>query len=121
MGRPRLPGDRTARAEQSLVRIALNRRGPGEWNAVVDSIPDFALRVRVARIIWWDYFASKRDGNTHLDKYIDIRDEPAPVDRDTMIAALVTVGYHPETARTRVSCKEYWQPKREMRYDIAYR
>jgi hypothetical protein len=84
------------------VRSPLQRRTEQEWLDRLSEIGCYDLRCKVASIVWWDWLASD-PANSHsviLSRYVNIPMGREP-DPEAVFDALVTLGYHPESARRR--------------------
>jgi hypothetical protein len=79
----------------------LKNRSEMEWLREIEKISP-TVRRPVAKIVWWDHFASRpcKDRAKGFDKYLtpDLADYPT----DQMIRSLIIVGYHPSSAASRM-------------------
>lgn len=79
-----------------------------EWRQRIDTIPDIKIRVRVARIIFWDMFGAKlvTEHQPELDDLVDcplmIRYAYTP---EQIANALISIGYTEKQAVKRVTPK----------------
>ena len=75
-----------------------------EWSDRIEKIKDFATKVLVARIVWWDYLGGRpfTEKKTELSGYVRM-DFQEKVPGDQIVNALVQVGYDRSSATGRVS------------------
>lgn len=85
------------------ARTRLNRRTPDEWRSAIDAIADPILRVQVACIVWWDYFAHREVTArwSQLDDYLKTWRPSWEINQPALEAELLCLGLHPQVARTR--------------------
>lgn len=84
--------------------ISRGRRiDPGVWADNVKRLP-IRYRAAVARIVWWDWFASRTVSNRwdHLDEYMRYPIEGEIWTDDDLKKGLVKVGYPQEEANRRI-------------------
>ena len=98
----------TAREHKAKVaakkkRAILNARSPEEWRSAIDVITDPSIKIQTACIVWWDYFAHRVVSNRwhHLDEYVQAWNVHIHVPQSQFEAALLSIGYLPEDARSR--------------------
>ena len=116
---------------QSPSARAWSRRSrrftPNHWMQLIQSLSPRSLRVKVACLVWWEYFSNQvKSGREHDDtfdfcltrwggmEYEDIKaDEPTA---DDLKIALVNIGYPDETAEGVCMASRRWE-KKEASYD----
>ena len=98
----------TAREHKAKVaakkkRAILNARCPEEWRSAIDTITDPSIKIQAACIVWWDYFAHREvsDRWPHLDECVQAWNVRIHVPQSQFEAALLSIGYLPEDARSR--------------------
>lgn len=92
--------DKERRAKRVLVG-----RAPADWEQRIEQIEDRQVRIRVACIIWWDFYSGQPDDSAWhgLDHYLVER--VGDISEDEMAAGLETLGYSPFQARHRAQGK----------------
>lgn len=92
--------DKERAAKQLLVW-----RPPADWERRIEAIENRQVRIRVACIVWWDYYSGQPDdtGWHGLDHYLVER--VGDITEDQMAAGLETLGYTPFQARHRAQGK----------------
>ena len=92
----------------SLQRaVADNNKSIGDLVDKLDSIKDAAVKSMVASIVWWDLFSNRHVSEriAEFDKFLrnpDIRRHIMRVDRDSVVEALIKIGYDSTKASDRV-------------------
>lgn len=92
------------------LRVRLLRlRSPEEWSRMIHAISNDAVRVKVACIVWWDYFGSRRteDRWPHLDALINQGLGNLSFDKSLAAKTLVKLGYSTSESMRRVNVKTY--------------
>jgi len=108
MGRRRKKKVSAEEMARLLARLEWGRvakkRGPGDWLALVMGIPGQAVRVQVAGIVWWDFFAMRNvpDRWVELDEVLDDWRAARGVDPEKVRAELVRLGWPENMARKRI-------------------
>lgn len=80
----------------SKLKKMMSAVTPEDWVARIKAIHDPAVRVKVANIVWWDYFADRPSPKAwhHLDTYLEAYEfskDTLSVDR--ILTGLIKVGY----------------------------
>jgi hypothetical protein len=72
--KPKTPAEtqKTREAEIAAINSAMTAIKPEEWLRRIMRIFNMVTRIRVANIVWWDYFAGKRNSKPHLNGYIQM-------------------------------------------------
>lgn len=86
-------------------RKGLRAVKPEVWVKAIESIKSTDLRIRVACIVWWDFFASRPDWH-QLDQYLTMWKSNQILDLDVVRNALVQVGYSARSAKIRATPKK---------------
>lgn len=79
------------------------RIDPGVWADNMKRVP-IRYRAAVARIVWWDWFASRLVGERwdHLDQYLKFPEGGEPWTDEDLKSGLIKAGYPQEEAVRRV-------------------
>jgi hypothetical protein len=78
------------------IRRCLRERSPENWLLRIEMIKDPDVREKIAKIVWWDYFASKPIGqgyNYHLDEYSNRDFNGVYIKPEDMAVELKAIGY----------------------------
>lgn len=82
---------------------------PKEWRERIDKIQHDIVRIKVACIVYWDFFGDKPKRLHHLHNHLDDLlvewHRSHSMNRELVIAGLVQVGYPPGVARARATIK----------------
>jgi hypothetical protein len=79
----------------------LMRKSPDRWLAEIERIPDYAVRMKVASIVYWDYFSGRKctEAWPHLNYLVDAMPPQSynvpMIDPKLVEDALFSVGYSP--------------------------
>lgn len=104
-GRDLTRGTRCKRKIERMRRWGRVSRkfAPDEWRRRIDDlVVSAAVRIQVACIIWWDYFADHSPRWGSLDDLVAAWRPDQCADRDCVRDALEHLGYPPHMARERV-------------------
>ena len=90
------------------VRL-LRLRTPEEWSRMIYAISNENVRIKVACIVWWDYFGSRSTENRwpHLDELVNQGRGNLSFDKSLATKALVKLGYSLNEAERRANVKTY--------------
>ena len=78
------------------IRRCLRERTPENWLLRIEMIKNLNVREKIAKIVWWDYFANKpriKGYNNHLDKYANVQFTDTMISPDDMCNELRKIGY----------------------------
>jgi hypothetical protein len=91
-------------AEQRLWQRVSKQRTPEEWVSRIDLINPASLRVKVACIVWWDYFGGRETERAwhQLDHYVRAWNPNLPEDVSLIVKELIQLGYPVEAANRRM-------------------
>lgn len=92
------------------LRVRLLRlRSPEEWSRMIRAISNDAVRIKVACIVWWDYFGSRHteDRWPHLDALVNKGLGNLSFDKSLVAKALIRLGYLAGEATRRANVKTY--------------
>jgi hypothetical protein len=94
---------------KALEERLLILRAPEEWRRMIYAISNEAVRIKVACIVWWDYFGSRSTENrwTHLDELVNQCRGNLSFDKSLATKALVKLGYSLNEAERRANVKTY--------------
>jgi hypothetical protein len=99
------------RKELKLAVIQLRARTGNEWNKLVGSFNDRALQVKVASIVWWDFFSNRNITQRweELDEFLIDAFNPNLPDPsvEALRDGLTAVGYPPTLAAKRAQGYDY--------------
>ena len=84
------------------MKRMFSSRTAREWVKILDAVPNRILRIKLARIVYWDHYGERRyvDRESAFDKYVWNCDWEVP--REKIIEGLVLIGYSQEQASRRV-------------------
>lgn len=93
-----------ASPEQRLWQRVSKQRTPEEWTALIDAIPCVRTRVKVACIVWWDFFGGRETDNAwpHLSHYVRAWNPNLPEDIPLIVKELIQLGYPVDAANRRM-------------------
>ena len=90
------PGKARVKAEALWLK-AMRERDNDTWQQLLHGIPDSALRLKVSRLVWWDFYACKpaHRADHSLDQTHEdwIRLKEPDVNVDNVVAALASLDY----------------------------
>ena len=92
------------------LRVRLLRlRPPEEWSEMIHSIRDHAVRIKVACIVWWDFFGNRSTSDRwpHLDTLVEKGCGNFSFNRTLVAKALVRLGYSASESTRRANVKTY--------------
>lgn len=94
----------TQKAER-IWRAAVEERTPEAWRAAIDQITDLNLRIKVACLVWWDFFADRPAESRwpHLDDLIKEYKPETQLKPAALAAAMRKVGYLRRSIERRLS------------------
>jgi len=87
---------------ESITRAELNEKTPDQWEREISKLRPYAVRLRVACLVWWDYFGGRKytDRWPHLDGYLG--QDYIETESSDVAAGLRRVGYTPYMSEKRV-------------------
>jgi hypothetical protein len=82
---------------------------PQQWRDAIDKIEDKEVRIQVACIVWWDFFASATCGqaSTILDDLKDSWYAAINPDPEAIRLSLIALGYPEDRAQARSEGRGY--------------
>ena len=94
-----------AKKELRLAVKKLRARAGNEWNGLVGAFNDRALQVKVASVVWWDFFSNRNITKRweELDEFlVDAFNPELPEPSvEALKNGLIAVGYPPALAEKR--------------------
>ena len=84
----------TVQADLDLM-VAAASRSPDDWRAAIDGIGDLSVRVKVAGIVWKDWFGHRPASNgwQHLADHGVVSLPDRDADPEKVCQALIGIGY----------------------------
>jgi len=83
------------------------KRDQDQWCNLIDDIKNVQVRIQIASIVWWDFFAdSTRDNWTKLNKYKKQWKSNFVLSQSEIYDALIFLGYLPYIAKMRSERKD---------------
>ena len=95
---------------------ALRNRTPEEWRENIERIRCHNIRLKVASIVWWDFFGERNTTERwpHLDNYLSQYGRERYTREETVMRALMLVGYPEHQAIKRcITPKDANESRRE--------
>ncbi len=90
---------------KTLRAWLLRLRSPEEWNRMIYAISNNTVRIKVACIVWWDYFSSRHteDRWPQLDALVNQGLGNMSFDKSSVAKALIRLGYSTSGATRRAN------------------
>lgn len=107
------------RRKKAPEHFALSHRTQREWIKLLHEITDIRIRMKVAAIVWWDWYGESRRTASMLRKeFRNLRDEDsfhADIEED-IHRELLRLGYRPFIARIRSKVPLREEDKKRKEY-----
>jgi hypothetical protein len=87
------------------ARTSLSARSPSEWRKLINSIEDYAVKVQVACIVWWDYFGGRTTAErwANLDDLVAAWSKDMRPDLSAIESELLRMGYYRDNVKRKIS------------------
>lgn len=91
-----------SKLKMPLIR-RLTRRTPAQWLERINTLTPYRLRVKVAKLVWWDFLSNRGGGESSpgFEDYVSFFLGSNQPTTEELVRGLMAVGYDQEVALVR--------------------